>query len=77
MGDSVQITNVKSLNAVAPLPGQFRLIHNGEKAHVSSVDGYNYSWSGPIEKGAYRIEIHILLNGKYVPWIYSNPIYIY
>jgi len=77
LGDSIQIDKIQSLNAVTPLPCQFRLIYNGEKVDSSTVDGYSYSWTGPLKSGAYRIETHIKLNGKYVPWIYSNPIYVY
>ena len=77
LGDSIKIDQVKTLNAVSPLPGQFRLIHDGKTAHVASSDGYQFEWTGPIEKGAYRIEMHIKLKEKYIPWIYSNPIYIY
>ncbi|MFA5817229.1 MAG: hypothetical protein WC865_16610 [Bacteroidales bacterium] len=77
LGDSIKIDQVKTLNAVSPLPGQFRLIHDGKTVNVSLNDNYQYSWSEPVEKGAYRIEMHIKLKGKYVPWIYSNPIYIY
>jgi len=77
MGDSVKINQVKSLNAVSPLPGQFRLIHDGKTVNVSTNESYQYTWAGPIEKGAYRIEMHIQLNGKFVPWLYSNPLYIY
>jgi len=77
LGDSVKIDKVKTLNAVSPLPGQFRLIHDGKTIHVSTTDDYQLSWSEPLEKGAYRIEIHIKLNGELVPWLYSNPIYIY
>ena len=77
MGDSVQINQTKSLYAVSPLPGQFRLIHDGKQIDISAKDSYEYVWTGPIEKGAYRIEIHVLLNRKYVPWLYSNPIYMY
>lgn len=76
-GDSVKMDQVKTLNAISPLPGQFRLIHDGKTVNISSGDNYQYLWDELIEKGAYRIEIHIKLNGKYVPWIYSNPIYIY
>lgn len=76
-GDSIRIDNINSLNAFAPLPGQFRLIYNGEKVGSSEVDSYSYSWSEHLKKGAYRIEVHIPLNGKYVPWIYSNPIYVF
>ncbi len=77
LGDSVKIDQVKTLNAISPFPGQFRLIHNGKTVNVSSSEEYQYSWSEPIQRGAYRIEIHIQLNGKLVPWLYSNPIYIY
>jgi len=77
LGDSIKMDQVKSLNAVSPLPGQFRLIHDGKTINVSSDDNYQYKWEELIEKGAYRIEMHIKLNGKYVPWLYSNPIYIY
>ncbi len=76
-GDSISISAIKSLNAVTPLPGQFRLIYNGKQVNISGIDGYNYAWQGPFKKGAYRIEVHIPLHGKYVPWIYSNPIYVY
>jgi hypothetical protein len=77
LGDSIQLDLVKSLNSVSPLPGQFRLIHNGKTVDVSSDSIYKYSREELIEKGAYRIELHIKLNGKFVPWIYSNPIYVY
>jgi len=77
MGDSIKNDQVKSLNAVSPLPGQFRLIHDGKTVHVSAGETYQYAWTEPLEKGAYRIEMHIQLNGKLVPWLYSNPIYIY
>ncbi len=77
MGDSIKIDQAKSLNAVSPLPGQFRLIHNGKTVNVSAGESYQYAWTEPIKKGAYRIEMHIQLNGKLVPWLYSNPIYIY
>jgi hypothetical protein len=77
IGDSVRADQVKSLNAVSPFPGQFRLIHNGKTVNISADESYQYVWSEPIEKGGYRIEVHIKLNGKLVPWLYSNPIYIY
>jgi len=77
MGDSVQIKNAKSLHAVTPLPGQYRLIHNGKTVKISDIDGYEFNWTEPVEKGAYRIEVHVSINGEYVPWIYSNPVYFY
>lgn len=77
LGDSVKIAEVKSLSAISPLPGQFRLIHDGKAINNSTGDRYEYSWSEPLEKGAYRIEMRIKLQGNDVPWLYSNPIYIY
>ena len=77
LGDSVKIDQVKTLNATSPFPGQFRLIHDGKTVNVSSNENYQYTWPEPVGKGAYRIEIHIKLNGKLVPWLYSNPIYVY
>jgi len=77
MGDSIREDQVKSLNVISPLPGQFRLIHDGKTVNVSAGESYQYAWTEPIGKGAYRIEMHIQLKGKLVPWLYSNPIYIY
>jgi len=77
LGDSVKINEVKSLSAVSPLPAEFRLICNGKLINNLSGENYNYSWNGPFEKGAYRIEMYVKLNGKTAPWLYSNPIYLY
>ena len=76
-GDSVSIGQVKALKAISPYPGQYRLIHNGKVLEVSSKDDYSYSWSNPMERGTYRIEIHLKYDGNYVPWLYSNPVYVY
>jgi len=77
MGDSVALDRVKTLSAVSPLPGQFRLLHDGKIVNISSYDNYEYSWEELIEKGAYRIEVHIRIRNKDLPWVYSNPIYVY
>ena len=77
MGDSVSFDNVKALSAVSPLPAQFRLLHDGKVINTSSYDSYEYKWEELIEKGAYRIEVHIKIRNKDLPWIYSNPIYVY
>ena len=67
IGDSITLEEVKSLNAVSPLPGQFRLIHDGKTINISYGDNYQYSWADLIEKGAYRIEVHVKIKGKYFP----------
>jgi hypothetical protein len=77
MGDSIELGNVKSFTAFSPLPGQFRLIHNGKIVSMSSYDTYEYNYGDMIETGAYRLEVHIKIRNKDLPWIYSNPIYVY
>lgn len=77
LGDSVRVDQVKSLYAASPLPGQFRLIRNGETIQVSPDAEYAFTWGGPVERGVYRMEVHINLGGEQVPWIYSNPIYVF
>ena len=75
LGDSLKIGNTASLHAVSPLPGQFRLIHNGRLVYTHPQDDYAFEWKGPVRKGAYRLEMHVKIRGKYVPWVYTNPIY--
>lgn len=77
MGDSISLDKIMAFNAVSPLPGKFRLIHDGKVADSSSYNSYEYKWEDMIEKGAYRLEVHIKIGDKDLPWIYSNPIYIY
>jgi hypothetical protein len=77
MGDSIGFEKIRTISAVSPLPGQFRLFHNGEIVNQSSYNNYEYNWGDMIEKGAYRIEVHIQIRGVDLPWIYSNPIYIF
>jgi hypothetical protein len=77
MGDSLKVSNLKSLNAITPLPGQYRLIHNGKTIKTTETDSYQFEFTEALEKGFYRVEVHVNIGGKYVPWIYSNPIYLY
>ena len=77
MGDSIKISEVKGLKAISPLPGKYKLIHNGKLVCTTNTDNYDFNWSEPLSKGAYRIEMVVKLRGKYVPWLYSNPIYVY
>ena len=77
VGDSIKIDQVKNLTAFSPLPGLFKLIHNGKTVSTSSEKAYEFTFSNTIEKGTYRIEMDLNLQGKLIPWIYTNPIYIY
>lgn len=77
LGDSVTVTNAASLHATSPLSGRFRLIHNGNLAAISPEDSYDFHWEKPLTKGAYRIEVHLPLGNRLIPWLYTNPIYVY
>lgn len=77
MGDSLSLTNTMALHAVSPLPGQFRLIHNGKPVKTSQTDGYEFRFEEPLSTGVWRMEVHLNIRGKYLPWIYSNPVYLY
>jgi hypothetical protein len=77
LGDSIRLEEVSSLQAVSPLPGEFRLIHDGATVQISSQPEYEFRSKEELTRGVYRIEVHITLGGVDHPWIYSNPIYIY
>lgn len=77
LGDSIKLENLKNLKSVSPLPGQFKLIHNGKTISTSAEKEYQFTFSNKIEKGTYRIEMNLSLQGKLIPWIYTNPIYVY
>ena len=77
LGDSVKLDQVKSFQAVSPLPGQFRLVKDGKVIKVSASNEYQFSFSEPIQKGNYRVEMKIQPGDELIPWLYSNPIYVY
>lgn len=77
LGDSIQVKEVSSMYATSPLPGKFRLVKNGKVVDQSTIPVHEYEWTGPVEAGVYRIEVRIELGAEDVPWIYSNPIYLY
>ncbi|WP_209330395.1 hypothetical protein [Lunatimonas salinarum] len=75
LGDSIPLPQVSQLRAVSPYPVDFQLFKNGELID-NSKNGYEYEHSIS-EAGNYRIVCRITLNGNSVPWIYTNPIYVY
>jgi hypothetical protein len=76
MGDSVAVAKGRTLNAISPLPGQFRLIRNGKLIDTVS-DAYEYHYESLIFPGVYRLEVALFIESEWKPWIYSNPIYIF
>ena len=77
MGDSVKVASVRKLTAVSPYPGRFTLIRDGKTIDVSAGDQYQYSFDRSLPKGSYRLEVEVKPGDEWLPWIYTNPIYIY
>ena len=73
MGDELSPANGLVLNAETPVDAELRLIHNGAVIKTGQGDKLSFA---PREKGVYRIEAWLVLDGEMRPWIYSNPIYL-
>lgn len=75
MGDRVKLDTGATLQVLAPVRTQIRLIHRGETI-AAAENGENLTYT-PLEPGAYRVECTILYEGQARGWIYSNPIYLH
>ena len=76
LGDSVSAKDVYKLKAVSPFPVQFQLVKNGVVIDV--VDNvYKYEFKPKGQTGNYRIVAKIFLDGVWVSWVFTNPIYAY
>jgi hypothetical protein len=77
MGDSIKITDLKRLTAISPYPCRFTLIRDGKPLEVTGNAQYQFSFAKGLQKGAYRLEAEVKPGNKWLPWIYTNPIYLY
>lgn len=75
LGDSIPLSNAKTLQAVSPFPVTYELIKDGTVINTVQ-NSYKFDYQ-PIEIGNYRLVARIPLNNESVPWIYTNPIYVY
>ena len=76
MGDSVAAPTVKHLQAVSPFPVTFELFRNG-KLIDQQANVYAYAYNKPVTPGNYRIVARVQLGDQWLPWVYTNPIYVY
>jgi len=76
LGDSVKLDNIKALRAVSPFPAKFQLYRSGSKIRESE-ESYAFKIESIKEKGNYRLVARIKLRNEWIPWIYTNPIYVY
>jgi hypothetical protein len=77
MGDSIKVSDLKCLTAVSPYPGRFTLVKDGKVLDTTPDEVYNYNFNKNLQKGAYRLEVEVKPGKEWLPWIYTNPVYLY
>jgi hypothetical protein len=77
MGDSIKLSDLSELTAVSPFPGRFTLKKDGRDIDVTPGEQYRYTFDKGLQKGAYRLEVEVMPGNEWLPWIYTNPVYLY
>jgi hypothetical protein len=73
IGEKLPLTKNLSLKGMAPLPGHWKIIHNGKI--IKEIDGPNFGLD--LDKpGVYRAEVWLNIAGERRVWILSNPVYV-
>jgi hypothetical protein len=73
MGDEFILDNDACLTATLPATAKIRIIKDGT---VIREEIGQYLMCSIGEPGVYRVEAYLRVLGKYLPWIFSNPIYV-
>jgi hypothetical protein len=73
MGDGITYSPDLVLTAQTPHTGLIRLYQNGKIVDHSTAARLDHP---VMEKGVYRIEVSLSIDGAPYPWIISSPIYI-
>ena len=73
MGDEFMLDNEACLTATFPATAKIRIIKDGTVIREEIGRDLTCSISQP---GIYRVEAYFKVLGKYLPWIFSNPIYV-
>ena len=71
MGETGHFSGSNHLQAFSPSPCRFTVIRDGQKVH--EVEGRTLDWPVPVA-GKYRVEAELSIRGKWIPWVYCNPI---
>jgi len=73
MGDDVQLRDGLVLAAQCPVPGSVELLRDG--VPIRRQEGRKLLH--PVDRaGVYRIEVSLWVVDRWLPWIFSNPIYV-
>ncbi|MFZ5876801.1 MAG: CehA/McbA family metallohydrolase [Nitrospirota bacterium] len=73
MGDEVPRADGLVVEVHAPAPGRITILRDGHR--VAMIEGDQLSLPVAVP-GAYRAEVDISVQGRWRPWIFSNPIYV-
>ncbi|HVO68343.1 MAG TPA: CehA/McbA family metallohydrolase [Syntrophales bacterium] len=73
MGDVFILDGKACLDIMLPTTAKIRIIRGGIPYREEITNNMACSIS---EKGEYRVEAYLKVFGKYLPWIFSNPIYV-
>ena len=73
MGDDFMLENEACLTATLPTTAKIRMIKDGTVIREEIGQDLTGRVSEP---GVYRVEAYLRVLGKYLPWIFSNPIYV-
>ena len=70
------VNDVAILRGVSPLPVKFQLLKHGKL--IDEIENqYEYKYMLKDEPGNYRLVARIWLGNQWIPWVQTNPIYIY
>ena len=75
MGDIMPLDSAQQLKVVSPLPVRFQLLRDG-KVINELKDSYAFNYDIQSKPGNYRVTASLWLGDQWVPWIFTNPIYI-
>jgi hypothetical protein len=75
LGDSVSSQDASILKVVSPFPAQLEIYRNGKL--ISTHEGYNHEIPVDQQKGNYRVVARLKLRNEWLPWVYTNPIYVF
>jgi hypothetical protein len=73
MGDQVQLDATLRLTVAAPIKCLLKLFRNGTMINTANTDRRDFEIK---ERGVYRVEAWLEIDGEQRPWIYSNPVYV-
>lgn len=73
MGDEPPAAPGQSLHVVSPHRGRITIVRDGKVFRRADGSELTVAIDGP---GVYRSEVALSVQGRWRPWIYSNPIYV-